>query len=122
MSDNQEYIEPYTSFIRLHNNVVLFSGIKAWGLKCENEIEGNVREQCIDIFTQIDTLLTSAGLVKASIARIQCFLTDIEDYYEFNKEYIHWIGDHRPTRSVIGCYKLRYNAKIELIVDCYVNG
>lgn len=107
--------------IKLPNKIILFSGIKAWGLKNSDSITGNIEDQCQDIFKQIDILLAEQGLGKDSIQRVQCFLTNIDDYLSFNTKYIEWIKDHKPVRSVIGCYKLRYNAKVELILDCYDN-
>ena len=124
MKENNKYIKSYghySTFKECKNGMYLLSGIKAWGLLKNNIIVGNITSQCKDVFHCLDQILNQGNLNKFNIVRVQCFLNEINDYEDFNTNYINYMGSHKPTRSVIGGCILRCEAKIEIIVDCYVS-
>lgn len=65
-------------------------------------LEGNVRQQAQDIFSQIDKLLAGAGTDKTRILRADIYLNSIADYPEFNAAWDRWVTDgHEPVRCVV---------------------
>ncbi|WP_445365450.1 RidA family protein [Microbulbifer sp. ANSA001] len=101
------------------NGTFLLSGVKAWNLLDNGEIKGTIEQQTLDIFKGVDEILLSRNLYKNNIARVQCFLTNIEEYEAFNKAYSQYMNEHIPARTVIGVSQLRFKAKIELVIDCH---
>jgi enamine deaminase RidA (YjgF/YER057c/UK114 family) len=86
----------YLSEISQNNNLFVFSGQVSSGNTIGDQAEG--------IFTQLNNLLAEVGLTQQNILYANVFLTDMNDYDEFNRHWANWIGlEHNqvPSRSAI---------------------
>jgi len=66
-----------------------------------------------DVYTQARQILKSFEIMLHSVdsdlshvIHINVFLKDMRDFEEMNRAYIDMMGDHRPTRTVIGVAEL----------------
>lgn len=76
--------------------------------------QGELAEQAQTVFNNIDILLDTAGINKRHLVNVQVYLSDVALWPEFNRLYAQWIGDHRPTRTVVPCSALHYGALLEM--------
>ena len=82
------------------------------------EIQGESADvQTRMIFDNIKSILEHVGLGLESLTRIQCHLSDISHYEEFNAAYTESLGSCKPTRTVLGGYTLRDGALVELVAE-----
>jgi 2-iminobutanoate/2-iminopropanoate deaminase len=47
-------------------------------------------------------VLNAGGAEPRDVIKTMCFLTNIDDFALFNKEYEDFFGDHKPARSTVG--------------------
>jgi len=61
-----------------------------------------VAAQTRQALTNLDAILTAAGVGKEDVLKTTCFLADVNDFPIFNEAYSAYFGDHRPARSTVG--------------------
>ena len=115
---NAPLIKGHYSHVSVTDSGVFYiSGQKSWHPKT-GEIRGiSVSEQTAFIFENINTILDLCGLNLSNVTRIQCHLSDVSGYEEFNDAYSVALGENKPTRTVLAGYTLRDGALVELVVD-----
>ncbi|QDH81502.1 RidA family protein [Echinicola soli] len=78
-----------------------------------------ITEQAQNVFKTIDGLLTKAGTDKSKIIFATVYLTDMNDYGEFNDAWIKWLGNSsKPSRATVQVVQL---AKPEWKVEVQVS-
>ena len=70
--------------------------------------------QVLQVFENIDTVLQSCGCTRRDLLQVRVYLTDIEQWPEFNRLYANWLGAHRPARSVVPVPALHYGLALEV--------
>src|SRR3989344_8716200 len=109
-----EPIGPYSQAV-LSENLLFISGQLAINPKNGKLIEGNIKEQSLQIFNNIKAILEEANLTLKNIAKVEVYLTDINDFKELNIIYSEiFTSKPYPARHVIEVSKLPLNAKIEI--------
>ena len=108
----------YSQLACLPNGLIIISGQKSWD-ENGNVVGADIVEQTHKIFDNLEIILSDQGLNLDSIVRINCHLSNIRDYIDFNSVYSKRLSQHKPTRCVLGGYELRDNALIELVVEAY---
>jgi len=111
----------YSHLVELPNGQLLLSGQKAWKDSTGALVDGGISEQTAAVLANIKNLLNSVGCDYSAITRISCHLANIEDYAKFNEVYASILRDHRPVRTVLGGYRLRGGALVELVAEGYRN-
>lgn len=81
--------------------------------------DGSLNAQDIETQTElclnnIEDLLVSEGLSRASMVKLTIWLTDINDFAKFNKAYQRFFGDHRPARSTVRADLMLPGARVEI--------
>ena len=109
----------YSHAAVLENGLVLLSGQKAWLPETGVLLQGGIASQTEQIFSNVEAILRGLDLPLSSIVRVSCHLANIDDYAEFNETYQRRLGDHRPARTVLGGYRLREGALVELVFEAY---
>jgi 2-iminobutanoate/2-iminopropanoate deaminase len=66
------------------------------------------------VLANIDGVLAAGGCTRASVAKVNVFLTDLQRFAEFNEIYGRFFGGHRPARAVVQVSALPRNAQIEI--------
>ncbi|OGM13501.1 hypothetical protein A3A76_03765 [Candidatus Woesebacteria bacterium RIFCSPLOWO2_01_FULL_39_23] len=100
---------PFTPFIET-KDLVFFSG-KIEFTPRGKVLEGMIAERISQTMNNILVELKYAGLDASNIVFAQVFLTDMENYQEFNDEYIKHLVKLYPARFVVAVKKLPLGAK-----------
>jgi 2-iminobutanoate/2-iminopropanoate deaminase len=67
-------------------------------------------------FLRLDGILRAAGSSFSHVIKTTCFLSDLNDFTQFNEIYGRWFGDHKPARSTVQVAKLPRAVLVE--VEC----
>ena len=79
-------------------------------------VPGGVGPQTEQTLHNIQTVLEACGCTLADIAKVNVYLTDMEQFAEMNRAYIAVMGDDPPARITVGCTGLALGAMVEM--DC----
>ncbi|MDH5887525.1 RidA family protein [Vibrio splendidus] len=74
----------------------------------------NVTGQAEQIFRNISSVITEAGCEKESIVKTTVFLSDMNNFAEFNAAYSEFFGEHKPARSCVEVARLPLDALVEI--------
>lgn len=76
-------------------NLVFTSGITTTNLTSDT------KEQTADVLAQIDRLLHKNGTDKTKVLKATVYLSNMDDYGEFNSQWDQWVNDgFEPAREV----------------------
>ena len=70
--------------------------------------------QCRQALSNVRTILLAAGSDLHHVVKVNAYITDINDWAEFNKIYTEFFGEHRPARAVVPVGPLHYGFKVEI--------
>lgn len=79
-----------------------------------NIVEGDVQRQADQVFTNMSTILETAGSSMEELVKVTVFLTDIEDFDAFNETYREWVPTPRPARSAVEVADLAIDVEVEV--------
>lgn len=75
----------------------------------------------VDISTQarqslenLKSIVTAAGLSLKDVSAVDAFLTDIDNFAEFNAVYQEYFSDHKPARAVVAVKALPKGGCVEI--------
>jgi reactive intermediate/imine deaminase len=71
-------------------------------------------KQAKQVLDNLSLVLESCGSSTDRLAQVRVYLSDIENWPEFNRIYADWIGSHRPARCVVPVPVLHYAAGLEI--------
>ena len=78
-------------------------------------VEGGIREQTEQVVKNIEALLKEAGTDFSKVIKTTCFLTNMEDFAEFNEVYSkYFVG--KPARSCVAVLALPRGVMVEIEV------
>ncbi|ODQ61902.1 hypothetical protein WICANDRAFT_82069 [Wickerhamomyces anomalus NRRL Y-366-8] len=95
------------------NNFIYVSGqvpLTPEGTKVEGTIADRA-EQCLQ---NVKNILEEAGSGLDRTVKINVFLTDINDFAEFNKVYAKHFNTHKPARSCVAVKSLPLGVDVEI--------
>lgn len=72
------------------------------------------KEQARQVLANIDACLRQIGVSRQSLIQLRVFVTNMSHWQDFDLIYCEWIGDHRPSRAVVGVSELHFDALIEI--------
>ncbi len=84
-------------------------------------VEGGIREQTIQVFENLKAVLEAAGTTLGDVIKTTVFLTDMNDFPEFNIVYAEYFGEENaPARSTVQVAALPKGSmvEIELLAKC----
>ncbi len=70
--------------------------------------------QARQVLANVAAALRGAGSSIAQLVQVRVYVTDIEDWPEFNAIYAQWAGSSRPARAVVPVPQLHYGFRIEV--------
>ena len=71
------------------------------------------------MFKNVENNLSLAGIARENILKTTIFLTDMNKFEEFNKMYIEFMGDLRPSRSCVAVRELPKGGQVEMEFIAY---
>ncbi len=107
---------PYTPVVRAGDFIVV-SG--QGGLLDGVKVGGGLVAETEQAMKNIAGLLESVGASLDDVVKTTCFLTDMEDYAEFNRVYTAAFGSHRPSRSCVAVSQLPAGFVVEVEAWAY---
>ncbi|GED82449.1 RidA family protein [Latilactobacillus curvatus] len=105
-----EPLGPYSQAIAT-DQLVFMSG--QLGLK-DGQLAPDLASQTKQAITNMQHVLAAAGLSLENVVKTNCFLTDLDDFNEFNEVYARFFGDIAPARSAVQVDKLPAGAIVEI--------
>lgn len=105
-----EPLGPYSQAIAT-DQLVFMSG--QLGLK-DGQLAPDLASQTKQAITNMQHVLAAAGLSLENVVKTNFFLTDLDDFNEFNEVYARFFGDIAPARSAVQVGKLPAGAIVEI--------
>jgi 2-iminobutanoate/2-iminopropanoate deaminase len=107
---------PYSPVVRA-GDFVIVSG--QGGMADGKVVDGGVTAETVQTMKNLATQLESVGASLTDIVKTTCFLTDMENFAEFNAAYADALGDHRPARSTVAVAGLPAGFLVEVEAWAY---
>jgi 2-iminobutanoate/2-iminopropanoate deaminase len=79
-------------------------------------VEGTIEKQTKQVLQNLQAVLQAAGSSLEKVIKTTCYLSDINDFKQFNKVYESAFAASKPARATVEVSKLPKNAKIEIEV------
>ena len=76
--------------------------------------EGTMAQQAERIIKNIEILLRRAGMNLSNVVQSTVFITNFDEFGEFNNIFREYFPEDPPTRATVQVVKLARNAKIEM--------
>jgi len=116
-SVNSSRITPpggHYSHVSIHGGIAYLSGQLPIG-DVPGVVSGKTfKDQTGQVLHNIDMCLQEIGVSRQSLIQLRVFVTDMTNWKDFDVIYSEWIGDHRPSRAVVGVNSLHFGALIEV--------
>lgn len=80
---------------------------------------GDISAQTNQVLCNLDHILDSCGVERASIAKVTIYLADIANWDIVNNLYATYFGNHKPARSIVPTQELHHGFGIELEAVVY---
>lgn len=107
-------VGPYSQAIE-SDGLIFCSGQVA--LTPEGElVSGTIAEETRRCLTNLSEVLGAAGASLNDVVKVTAFLTDIDDFAEFNSAYEEFFSESKPARATVGVAALPKGARVE--VEC----
>ena len=107
-------VGPYSQAIKL-NDLLFCSGQIALDPATGNLVGSDVKTQTEQVMQNISAVLAAAGASFDDVVKTTCFLTDINDFAEFNQIYGQYFTG-KPARSCVAVSALPKGALVEVEV------
>ena len=79
-----------------------------------------IEEQTARVLENIKAILEAGGATMANVVKANAYLSDIENFERYNKVYITYFPDPKPTRTTVGAQLPLKNILVEIDVVAYV--
>ena len=110
-----EAVGPYSQAIK-ESGIVFCSGQVALDPASGELLEGSVADQTRRAMDNLKAVLEAAGSDFDKVLKVTAYLTDMNDFVEFNGVYAEYFTDAPPARATVGVAALPKGARVE--VEC----
>ncbi len=113
--DAPKAIGPYSQAIKIGNTVWL-AGQIALEPTTGGMVTGSIQIETTQVMSNIQAVLTAAGMSLKDVVQVQVFLSDLNDYQAFNDLYAEYFPENPPARAVVQAARLPRDAKVEIMM------
>lgn len=106
-------IGPYSHAVK-SANLLFCSGQLGVDPSTGKLLSDKVEDQTKQVFKNINSILTSAGLNLTNVVKTTIFLASMDDFKLINSIYETEFSGHKPARSTVEVSRLPLGAKIEI--------
>ena len=79
----------------------------------DNEYVMEVKAATRLVLHNLLSIVEAGGGCKESVARVDVYIRDLDDFDAINEAYAEFFGDHRPTRVCVQVAKLPHDVPLE---------
>lgn len=106
-------IGTYSQAVKVGDTVYLSGQIPLIPASMEM-VEGDIRQQIHRVFQNLQAVAEAAGGSLADIAKLNIFLTDLENFAAVNEVMAEYFSEPYPARAAIGVAALPKGAGVEM--------
>lgn len=77
-------------------------------------VAGGFEAELQQVLSNLDQLLTKAGLRRSDVVKTNVYLADIADWERLNKPYVEFFGEPLPARTTVAVAGLPGGARVEI--------
>ena len=114
-SEAPEAIGPYSQAVRA-DGLIYCSGQVPLDPSSGELVSGGVGEQTRRCLTSLRAVLEAGGSSLDNVVKVTAYLTDMNDFPQFNEVYSEFFTNDPPARATVGVAALPKGARVE--VDC----
>src|SRR5688572_25752442 len=74
-----------------------------------------IEEQTTQVLENIKAILEAGGATMADVVKVSAHLSDLSHFERYNKVYITYFPDPKPTRTTVGSQLLEFLVEIDVI-------
>ena len=104
---------PYSQAI-IHNGLLYVSGQAPVDPATNSIIRGSIEEETRATLNNLKTIIEDAGYALEGMLKVTCYLSNMDDFDEFNKVYSEYFPDAPPARTTIQAGRLPKDIKVEI--------
>lgn len=75
----------------------------------------NIEEQTAQVLENIKAILSAGGATMADVVKVSAHLSDLTLFDRYNKVYVTYFPDPKPTRTTVGSQLLGFLVEIDVI-------
>ncbi len=106
-------IGPYAPAVRA-GKLCFISGQVPFHPKTGEVVGKDIREQTRQALTNLGSILEAGKLKVTDLAQTTIYLSNMDDFSDFNEVYAEFMGTHRPARSCVEVSRLPHNVLVEI--------
>jgi 2-iminobutanoate/2-iminopropanoate deaminase len=114
-SEAPEAIGPYSQAVRA-DGLIYCSGQVPLDPSSGELVSGGVGDQTRRCLTSLRAVLEAGGSSLENVVKVTAYLTDMNDFPQFNEVYSEFFTNDPPARATVGVAALPKGARVE--VDC----
>jgi 2-iminobutanoate/2-iminopropanoate deaminase len=116
--DAPKAIGPYSQAIKVGNTLWL-AGQIALEPTTGGMVTGSIQIETTQVMSNIQAVLSAAGMGLEDVVQVQVFLSDLNDYQAFNELYATYFTENPPARAVVQAARLPRDAKVEIMMTAH---
>ena len=98
----------------IHGDTVYTSGQVGIDPETGEIVEGGIRAETRQTLENVAAVLEAAGSSMDSALKATVFLTDMDEFAEFNEVYAEFVDEPRPARSAVEVSELARDLAVEI--------
>jgi len=112
-------VGPYSQAIKA-GNLVFCSGQIGIDHRTNAMVEGGIKEQTQQVFSNMQGVLKAANTTLNNILKMTVYLADMNDFVAMNEVYATYFKEPYPARATVEVARLPKDALIEIECIAYV--
>jgi 2-iminobutanoate/2-iminopropanoate deaminase len=106
-------IGPYSQAIRI-NGFIFISGQIPIHPKTGSIVDGDIKIQTDQVLRNLAAILEASGSELAKVVKTTVFMTNLDDFADFNVVYAKYFGETKPARSTVEVARLPKEVLLEI--------
>src|SRR4030095_14791331 len=113
-SGASSFASPYSPGLRV-GDFILVSGQVPRDPATGKIVGETIEEQTTQVIENIKAILAEGGATLADVVKVSAHLTDLALFDRYNKVYVTYFPDPKPTRTTVGSQLLGFLVEIDAI-------